>query len=250
MQRSGSSLRFSLPSLAVALGLAGVVYPAAASAQSLRGSPASVNRQHRRAEQNGFTFLRTPAQVDSLVDEGRLVPVTGNRDYELNDVSFDVARPAVKVFIDRLSAQYREACHEPLVVTSLTRPLSDQPPNASPLSVHPTGMAVDLRRPADSHCRAWLEFDPPVARGQARRRGDARALPAPFSCRRLRAKLPGLRGHSDGAVGGRAPDCRAGEVAVHRSAVRHVVGDCQPVRHDAVRVAGREPPALVNHPPR
>jgi len=42
-------------------------------------------------------------------------------------------------------------------VTSLTRPMSSQPRNASPLSVHPAGMAVDLRVPADDSARAWLE---------------------------------------------------------------------------------------------
>jgi LysM repeat protein len=44
-----------------------------------------------------------------------------------------------------------------LVVTSLTRPESEQPPNASDRSVHPTGMAADLRRPVSLKCRRWLE---------------------------------------------------------------------------------------------
>jgi hypothetical protein len=43
------------------------------------------------------------------------------------------------------------------VVTSLTRPISEQPRNSHRLSVHPTGMAVDLRVPADSGARRWLE---------------------------------------------------------------------------------------------
>src|SRR5690606_6429895 len=37
------------------------------------------------------------------------------------------------------------------------RPLSNQPPNASDRSVHPTGMAVDLRVPNNARCRQWLE---------------------------------------------------------------------------------------------
>jgi nucleoid-associated protein YgaU len=44
-----------------------------------------------------------------------------------------------------------------MVVTSLTRPLTRQPPNASHLSVHPTGMAADLRRSNRASCRLWLE---------------------------------------------------------------------------------------------
>ena len=68
-----------------------------------------------------------------------------------------MARPALKLFIDRLASQYRAACGERLVVTSLTRPLSNQPRNASRRSVHPTGMAMDLRRPYPGPCRDWLE---------------------------------------------------------------------------------------------
>jgi hypothetical protein len=44
-----------------------------------------------------------------------------------------------------------------MVVTSLTRPLASQPGNAHELSVHPAGMAVDLRVPADANSRRWLE---------------------------------------------------------------------------------------------
>lgn len=140
--------------MAVAL-LAGSAH-AEASAQSLRGSRASLDRQAAQARQHGFPHLSNARQLRRLVDAGRLVRVAGNRDYRLVDVSFPFARPEVRLFIERLSAQYRRACHERLVVTSLTRPLSHQPRNASDRSVHPTGMAIDLRRPR-GRCRAWLE---------------------------------------------------------------------------------------------
>lgn len=137
----------------------GVVLLAAppATAQSLRGSQASVNRQYRVARQHDFTFLKSAADVRRFVNLDLLVPVTGGRDYELAGVSFAYARPAVRTFIQRLSAQYRRACGEELVVTSLTRPTSEQPNNASDLSVHPAGMAVDLRRSNRTVCRRWLE---------------------------------------------------------------------------------------------
>ena len=91
------------------------------------------------------------------MDAGYLVPVRGNRDFRLNNVSFPYARPEVALFVSRLGAQYRSACGEQLVVTSLTRPHSNQPRNASPRSVHPTGMALDLRRSNRRACRSWLE---------------------------------------------------------------------------------------------
>ena len=128
-----------------------------AGAQSLRGGASSLDRQNREARRHDFTYLRERAQLARFVSAGLLVRVEGNDDYSLKGVSFEVARPEVRLFIERLSGQYREACGARLVVTSLTRPRSLQPPNASPRSVHPTGMALDLRRPANRECRTWLE---------------------------------------------------------------------------------------------
>ena len=125
--------------------------------QALRGSQASLNRAYAGAEDHNFTFLRTGAHVQRFVDAGYLVRLRSSRDFVLHDVSFPYGRPQVKLFVQRLGAQYRQACGEELVVTSLTRPLSEQPHNASTLSVHPTGMAVDFRTSLDSVCRYWLE---------------------------------------------------------------------------------------------
>ena len=92
------------------------------------------------------------------VKQERLVTFKSTADYALSEeVSFPYARPAVKLFIDRLAAQYHAATGERLVITSLTRPINEQPENASALSVHPAGMAVDLRVPASAKNRRWLE---------------------------------------------------------------------------------------------
>ena len=150
----GSRRRRSLTPLLAAGLLLGAAQ--GVSAQSLRGSSASLDRQVAQARQHDFTRLTGAAQLRRFVDAGLLVHLSGNRDYTLVDVSFPFARPEVRLFIERLSSQYRRACNERLVVTSLTRPLSHQPRNASDRSVHPTGMAIDLRRPA-GRCRGWLE---------------------------------------------------------------------------------------------
>ena len=128
-----------------------------AAAQSLRGSPASLSKAHRVAQDHDFTFISSPDQVRRFANAGYLVRIRGNRDFSLNQVSFPYARPEVQLFVERLSRQYHNACGEALVVTSLTRPTTRQPRNSAPLSVHPTGMAVDLRRSWDSRCRSWLE---------------------------------------------------------------------------------------------
>jgi hypothetical protein len=117
-----------------------------------------MERQNEAARSHDYTFLRTAEDVESFVQQGILVQVPGNQDYQISgEVSFPYARPEVKQFIERMAQQYRGACGEPLVVTSLTRPLTRQPWNASHLSVHPTGMAVDLRRSWRTSCRRWLE---------------------------------------------------------------------------------------------
>lgn len=129
----------------------------AAEAQSLKGSRASLYRQQRMAEQHGYSFLRSSSEVHRFVSAGYLVRFPGNADYELASVSFPYGRQELKLFVERLASQYRSACGERLVVTSLTRPFSHQPGNASDLSVHPAGMAVDLRMSSSSRCRSWLE---------------------------------------------------------------------------------------------
>lgn len=143
----------------VAAGAAFLLFLSAgtASAQSLRGSSSSLDRQNRQAKLHDFTFLRQRQEVSKFAGAGLLVPIEGNRDYRLNNVSFEVARPEVRLFLERLAGQYRRTCGTPLVVTSLTRPIELQPSNASRRSVHPTGMALDLRLPSTSSCRAWLE---------------------------------------------------------------------------------------------
>ena len=139
------------------LGLFFVLSGSHLQAQTLRGSGSSVNRAYQTAKDHDFTFLETGEQVLRFVDAGYLVPVRDGLNYTIHDVSFPYSRPEVKLFIERLSAQYRSACGEKLVVTSLTRPTNSQPRNASSLSVHPTGMAVDFRRSNSSVCRNWLE---------------------------------------------------------------------------------------------
>ena len=128
-----------------------------ACGQSLSGSQRSMDVQNDQARLHGFTYLETRTQMERLVGLGLLVPVEGNKDFFLKEVSFPVARPAVRTFIGELAKRYRAECGEQLVVTSLTRPRRYQPSNASWRSVHPTGMALDLRRSWNRKCRGWVE---------------------------------------------------------------------------------------------
>ena len=145
------------PNLAI-IGIALVVaLPAAANAGGLRGSPSSMKEQHTVAIEGDLTFLDDGAQVRRLVDEGALETIESNDDYAMSGVSYPYAVAEVRIFIERIAKQYREANGAQLIVTSLTRPNSQQPRNAHELSVHPAGMAVDFRIPQDATSRAWLE---------------------------------------------------------------------------------------------
>ena len=128
-------------------------------AQSLRVSGASMDLQNQQAVLHGYSFAQTRDDVRRLIDSGALVPVIGNRHFMVKEsVAFPYARPEDGDFIRQLSEQYYEACGEQLVVTSLTRARNRQPRNASKRSVHPAGMAMDLRRSWNRSCRTWMEM--------------------------------------------------------------------------------------------
>ncbi len=71
-------------------------------------------------------------------------------------MSFPYVRAETRTFVERLAGQYRRACGERMVVTSASRPQSMRLINGSDRSVHPTGIAVDLRKSNDRRCRDWL----------------------------------------------------------------------------------------------
>ncbi len=148
------------------LALAIPVAPALAGGEELRGSRASVRHQHDVAKSADLTFLRTVAEVHEYVMKERLEIVSSTADLTISRVSFPYTRSVVKQFIERLAAQYHAATGEKLVVTSLTRPTSHQPRNASPLSVHPAGIAVDFRVPGKPADRFWLEATLLMLEGQ------------------------------------------------------------------------------------
>lgn len=128
-----------------------------ARAAELGGSPSSMRQQHAVAVEEHYTFSRTGDDVRHLAALGRLTEVTGERDFVLDGVSYPYTRSEVLDFVRHFAAEYRDSTGKRLVVTSLTRPTTRQPSNASALSVHPAGMAVDLRVPSDAAARAFLE---------------------------------------------------------------------------------------------
>jgi hypothetical protein len=127
-------------------------------AASLRGSPASMQEQNRVAKQHSLPFYRSGAEIRAAAERGDLAELTGDANYSVADfVRYPYLQPEALLFVERLAAQYRAACGQKLVVTSAVRPISEQPSNSHALSVHPAGMAVDLRVSDRAACRSWLE---------------------------------------------------------------------------------------------
>lgn len=145
----------TIASCAAVLALLALPAPAA-EAQSLRGSPASVDRIHRQALNHGLTFFPSSSSIRDAYQRGELVRLGGDENYTLHNVSYPYALPEAHTFVVRLAAQYRNACGEQMVVTSATRPTSMRLINSVAKSVHPTGMAIDLRRPRNARCLSWL----------------------------------------------------------------------------------------------
>ena len=76
-----------------------------AQAQSLKGSPASIERQYQAARSYGLAFVDTSRSVRKYVGT-QLVRVNPDRYLELHDVSYPYAVPTTKLFLNRLSS-----CH-------------------------------------------------------------------------------------------------------------------------------------------
>ena len=153
-----------LPPFAAAARAAALVALAAlagalpAGAQTLRGSRTAVDRAYDYAVGRGVPFSRSRTEVERAARSGQLVRLGGSPSYRLRGVALPFVRPATRTLLADLAGRYREACGERLVVTSAVRPTSVRLPNSVQKSVHPTGLAVDLRFPRGG-CRPWLRTE-------------------------------------------------------------------------------------------
>ena len=125
--------------------------------QSLRGSQASVDHLYLVARASGLQFHATVSSARRAVAAGEFVELSGNDDYVAKRrMPLPYATAETRAYIEHLAAEYHSACGERLVVTSALRPMSRRPRNGSVKSVHPTGIAVDVRKPTRRLCRDWL----------------------------------------------------------------------------------------------
>ena len=128
-----------------------------AGSATLRGSKAAVDHAYRRAKADGLPFARSRREIERRAREGDYVALRRTAPgYRLRGVAVPYVRPATRAFVASFGADYRRSCGEPLTVTSAMRPTTMHLANSVQKTVHPTGMAVDLRAPRRSACRAWM----------------------------------------------------------------------------------------------
>jgi len=145
----------TLAMLAFGGGLALAQSPGAPGRVSLRGSPASVDRAYEAAIARGLAFQTTKRAVDSAAAAGVYVRLVRGSSYDVRGVALPYVLPATQAVLADLGARFRASCGERLVVTGALRLTSRHLANGHRKSVHPTGMAVDLRSPY-GRCRRWL----------------------------------------------------------------------------------------------
>jgi nucleoid-associated protein YgaU len=212
--------------------LAACVLPAAlvlgaapAGAQSLRGSPASIDRMYNHARSADLTFYRTGVGVRGAAREGDLVRMSGNDDYRLAGVSYPYALGSTRTFVQRLGAQYHEVCSEKLVITSGVRPTTLRLSNSTDRSVHPTGMAVDIRKPRGGRCLSWLRETLLYLEGQGVIEATEERRPPHFHVAVFPAPYRRYVGNTGGSSGEARTASRGGSSSSSRTTYRVRSGD-------------------------
>ena len=123
---------------------------------SLRGSHEAVDRAYDEAVREGLPFVHSEDELERRARGGEYIALArSTATYQLKGVGSPYVRPATHAFVTSFAADYARTCGEPLTVTSAMRPTTIRLRNSVEKSVHPTGMAVDLRA-SRTGCRAWM----------------------------------------------------------------------------------------------
>lgn len=124
----------------------------------LRGSHDAVMQAWEYADERGYRFYESARQVWwwSWLP-GQLQRIRESETVRLHQVDYPYLVPEVHQYLIRLAEQYYDDCGDALVVTSALRPseMQNRLTNGSTRSVHPAGLAFDLR--SQGGCQAWLE---------------------------------------------------------------------------------------------
>ena len=140
--------------------LVGVAPPAAAAAVTLRANTESQVIQNEQADRDRLSRMQDQQMIERFARLKLLAPVEDQtRDFYIHNIPEErrYLRPWAKLFLERLSRQYRARFGQPLRITSLVRTedhqrkLQGRNPNAAaPVgekrSAHLTGACVDISK--------------------------------------------------------------------------------------------------------
>ena len=124
---------------------------------NLQGGKKPRSEVYAEAERHGLTFVNSKDEIPEMVSKSLLVPLVSETNFEVDkQVSYPYVLPEVRIFAQQISEYLNEICGERMVITSALRPTSLKLINSVDDTVHPTGMALDIRRPPKK-CREWFE---------------------------------------------------------------------------------------------
>jgi hypothetical protein len=130
--------------------------PWPADAVSLVGGCQTTSKQQLQyAKGRQLPLMTTVAEYKERIASGYFVPFEGPYLHVLADRPY--ALPSTVAFVTEMSVAYKAAGCGKLVVRDALRLTTERPKNGSIHSVHPAGMAVDIRvQYIKSECADWL----------------------------------------------------------------------------------------------
>jgi hypothetical protein len=134
--------------------------PAAADDRVFVGTPGSLILQNEAVDAMGLPRIRDDRQLQSLIAEDSLVPITQNEYVAVSpklEAKRRYVKPFVDVFLQELGKEYHAEFGEPIQVNSAVRTVRTQislmrwnrnaaPAHGEKASAHLAGVAVDLQR--------------------------------------------------------------------------------------------------------
>ena len=103
----------------------------------------------------GLNAIKSRKQVLRAIRKGHAKTCQSHLLFRAVERIISLCTSKLHSLLNKLGRLYYKHCRTPLVITSLTRPINEQPRNGSKRSVHPAGIAADLRVPPYA-CRKWL----------------------------------------------------------------------------------------------
>jgi hypothetical protein len=111
--------------------------------------------QYNYAQMRQLSFLETEMDYATRIANGQLIRLEGDSLHSIARRPYVL--PSTYRFVERLAFAYRANGCGRLTITSASRLVSERPRNGSVFSVHPAGMAVDVRvNGIGERCEDWL----------------------------------------------------------------------------------------------